>query len=145
MAAWSVLLWHRTIDMLEHGTDICTIPTNPLFINCSKSNRDNPMLLRTTQKKRLKNPGTVMLQQDLHKKVNLSDLNVRHTKRGSYLSFSKSLVSKIYKTVEGTIKNYLGCLKEDPQVTVDENRADHKMPTASAEYSSSVPYARVGW
>lgn len=145
MAAWSVLLWHSTIDMLEEGTDTCTIPTNPLFINCSKSSRDNPMLPRTTQKKRLKNPGTVMLQQDLHKKVNLSDLNVRRTKRGSYMSFSKSLVSKIYEKVDGGRKKCLGCQKEDPQVTVNENRAAHEVSTVSAEYSSSVPYARVGW
>ena len=144
MAAWSVLLWHRTIDMLEHGTDVCTIPHSPLFINCNKSSLGNP-IVPTTQKERLKNPGTVMLQQDLHKRVNLSDLNVRRTKRGSYLSFSKSVVSKINKNIQERMKNCLGCLKEDPQVIVNENRVDDDMPTASAEYSSSVPYARVGW
>lgn len=60
MAAWSVLLWHRTIDMLEHGTQTCTIPKSPLFINCSKTNSASASaadLMLEKTKDMLKNPG----------------------------------------------------------------------------------------
>ena len=67
MAAWSVLLWHKTIDMLEHGTDVCVIPKSPIFINCNKT--DHVTGLKTKQSYRtLKNPGTVILQ-EISKKV----------------------------------------------------------------------------
>ena len=145
MAAWSILLWHKTIDMLEHGTDTCAIPKSPLFINCSKNAHADPMQLETTQKKRLRNPGTVTLKHDIHKNINLSQLNIKQTQRGSYLSFSKSLLAKISKKVKGLIKSCLGCLKPHPRMKVSENTADREMVTTSTEYSSSVPYARVGW
>jgi len=159
MAAWSVLLWYRTIDMLEHGTDTCTIPTSPLFINCSKSSHSNPMILRTTQKKALNNPGTIWLQQDIHKNVNLSDVNIKRSKRGSYLSFSTSLRAKMYEKVKKLVKSCIDCIKPKvkkiinsctdcvkphPRVIMNDNSAD-QITATSSKYSSSVPYARVGW
>ena len=142
MAAWSVLLWHRTIDMLEHGTDTCTIPKSPLFITCNKS--DHGKLVQKTQQRELRNPGTIMLQQDIHKNVKLTDLNIKQSRRGSYFSLSESLHTKIHKSKDLT-KSCFGCLKPHPRVVVNGNSADQDMVTTSVEYSSSVPYARVGW
>ena len=138
MAAWSVLLWHKTIDMLEHGTDTCVIPKSPLFINCNKSNHSTG-LKRTQSNIKLKNPGTKILQ-EIYKNVNLSDLNIKQTDRGSYFSLSESLHTKVHKKRElprhchGSQNCYLKVM-----ATVDQGL------TTSAEYSSSVPYARLGW
>ena len=142
MAAWSVLLWHKTIDMLEHGTDVCVIPKSPLFINCNKS--DHATALKTKKSMRtLKNPGTVILQ-ELGKKVNLSDLNIRQTERGSYFSLSESLHSKALNKRELS----RGCHGSENchlKVITNENSANQVALTKSAEYWSSVPYARLGW
>ena len=145
MAGWSVILWHRTIDMLEHGTGTCTIPKSPLFINCNKTDRFVMQLKEAQLKENLKNPGTVLLRPGVHKKVNLSDINIRQSERGSYFSFSKSFKSKIKKDVKGTSKSCFECQKSHPQVTVHENKADEGMTTTYVQYSSSVPYARAGW
>ena len=142
MAAWSVLLWHKTIDMLEHGTDVCVIPKSPLFINCNKS--DQATALKTKKSmRRLKNPGTVILQ-ELGKKVNLSDLNIRQTERGSYFSLSESLRSKTLNKREFS----RGCPGSENchlEVIANDNTADQVGLTKSAEYWCSVPYARLGW
>lgn len=142
MAAWSVLLWHKTIDMLEHGTDVCVIPKSPLFINCNKT--DHATGLKTKQSNRkLKNPGTVILQ-EIHKKVNLSDLNIRRTERGSYLSLSESLQAKTLNKRELS----WGCRGSENchlEVIANENSADQVPLTTPAEYWSSMPYARLGW
>ena len=145
MAAWSALVWHRAIDMLEHGTDTCMIPKSPLFINCNKSDLGDTALRQTKPSKRLKNPGTVTLQQSVHKTVNLSEVTIKQSKRGSFMSFTKSQISKIYKAVKRIAKSCLSCLKPHPRVIASENSADQETSTTSVEYSSSVPYARVGW
>lgn len=145
MAGWSVILWHRTIDMLEHGTGTCTIPKSPLFINCNKTDRFVTQLKEAQLKENLKNPGTVLLRPGVHKKVNLSDINIRQSERGSYFSFSKSFKSKIKKDVKGMSKSCFECQKSHPRVTVHKNKADEGMTTTYVQYSSSVPYARAGW
>ena len=142
MAAWSVLLWHKTIDMLEHGTDVCVIPKSPLFINCNKS--DHVTALKTKMSmRRLKNPGTVILQ-ELGKKVNLSDLNIRQTERGSYFSLSESLHSKALnkRELSRVCHSSENC---HLKVITNENSANQVALTKSSEYWSSVPYARLGW
>ena len=142
MAAWSVLLWHKAIDMLEHGTDVCVIPKSPLFINCNKS--DHATGFKTKQSnKRLKNPGTAILH-EIRKNVNLSDLNIKHTERGSYFSLSESLRTKRLNKRELP----RGCHHSKNchlKVIANENSADQVQLTTSAEYWSSVPYARLGW
>ena len=141
MAAWSVLLWHKTIDMLEHGTDVCVIPKSPLFINCNKT--DQATGLTKQSNRRLKNPGTVILQ-EIQKNVNLSDLNIRQTQRGSYFSLPESLHAKMLSKRElsrgchGSENCHLG-------IKANENSADQAGLTTSAEYFSSVPYSRLGW
>nr|XP_022313373.1 phosphatidylinositol-glycan-specific phospholipase D-like isoform X1 [Crassostrea virginica] len=37
MAGWTHKKWHDAITMIENGTKSCSIPHNPLFINCSKN------------------------------------------------------------------------------------------------------------
>lgn len=128
--------------MLEDGTDTCVIPKSPLFIHYNKSDLGYSTLRQTKPSKRLKNPGTVTLQQSVYKTVNLSEMNVKQSKRGSFMSFTKSQISK---AVKGIAKSFIGCLTPHPRVIASENRADQETPTTSVEYSSSVPYARVGW
>ena len=142
MAAWSVLLWHKSIDMLEHGTDVCVIPKSPLFINCNKTGHATGLKTKQSNRK-LKNPGTAILQ-EIHKKVNLSDLNIRRTERGSYLSLSESLQAKALNKRELS----RGCHGSENchlKVIANENNVDQVGLTTPAEYWSSVPYARLGW
>ena len=143
MAAWSVLLWHKTIDMLEHGTDVCVIPKSPLFIKCNKSDPAT-VLSRRQLNRNLKNPGTVTVLQEMYKNMDFSDLNVKQTKRGSYFSISESLHQKMLKSknVSGHCHGSQNC---HLKVISNENSADQGTLTISAEYSSSVPYARLGW
>ena len=142
MAAWSVLLWHKTIDMLEHGTDTCSIPKSPLFISCNKS--EHGILLQRTQRQKLWNPGMIMLQQDIHKTLRLSDVNIKESRRGSFFSLSESLQSKIQK-VKNFKKSCLGSANNPPQITENVNNVDQEVTMTPVEYSSSVPYARTGW
>lgn len=142
MAAWSVLLWHKTIDMLEHGTDVCVIPKSPLFINCNKSDHAAGLKIKQSNR-RLKNPGTAILQ-EIRKNVNLSDLNIKQTKRGSYFSLSESLRTKRLNKRELS-RDCHGSENCHLKIIASENSADKVGLTTSAEYSSSVPYARLGW
>lgn len=142
MAAWSVLLWHKTIDMLEHGTDSCVIPKSPLFISCNMSDHATG-LKRKQSNRRLKNPGTTMLQ-EFRKNMDLSELNIKQTKRGSYFSLSESLRTKVIKKRELS-RGCDGSQTCHLKVIAHENHKDQGRLTTSAEYSSSVPYARLGW
>lgn len=142
MAAWSVLLWHKTIDMLEHGTDVCTIPHSPLFISCNKSDPATVLSRRQFDKK-LKNPGTVTPAEIL-KLVDFSDINFKQTKRGTYFSLSESLHKKMLKN-KNVSRGCHGSQNCHLRETSSENRVDQETLSKSAEYSSSVPYARLGW
>lgn len=142
MAAWSVLLWHKTIDMLEHGTDTCSIPKSPLFISCNKS--EHGILLQRTQQQKLWNPGMIMLQRDIHTTLRLSDVNIKQSRRGSFFSFSESLQSKIQK-VKNFKKTCLGSANHPPQIAENVNNVDQEVTMTPVEYSCSVPYARTGW
>ena len=141
MAAWSVLLWHKTIDMLEHGTDVCTIPHSPLFVSCNKSDPATVLSRRQFDKK-LKNPGTVTPAEIL-KLVDFSDINFKQTKRGTYFSLSESLHKKMLKN-KNVSRGCHGSQNCHLRETSSENRVDQET-SKSAEYSSSVPYARLGW
>lgn len=77
MAAWTGLIWHDAITMLEHGTNTCKIPRNPLFIQCNKSKE---LLSQTTTV--LKNPGTVFHLKS-YEGLSLMDINAISTKRGT--------------------------------------------------------------
>ena len=146
MAAWSVLLWHRTVDMLEHGTQTCTTPKSPLFINCSKTNSASTSDLTLEKTKdMLKDPGKVMILHDVHLKNNLSEIKIRKSKRGSYFSISKLLMSKMNKKVTGTTKNGFEYPKSHRPVSLQEDQDNQKVLQTSAEYSCSVSYARTGW
>ncbi|CAH3188460.1 unnamed protein product, partial [Porites evermanni] len=142
LCSWSVLLWHKTIDMLEHGTDTCSIPKSPLFISCNKS--EHGILLQRTQRQKLWNPGMIMLQQDIHKTLRLSDVNIKQSRRGSFFSLSESLQSKIQK-LKNFKKTCLGSANNPPQITENVNNVDQEVTMTPVEYSSSVPYARTGW
>ena len=142
MAAWSVLLWHKTIDMLEHGTDVCVIPHSPLFISCNKSDSATASSRRQLDKK-IKNPGTVTPAEIL-KLADFSNINMKQTKRGTYFSLSESLHEKMLKS-KSLSRDCHGSQNCHLKVMSNENSADKRALLMSAEYSSSVPYARLGW
>lgn len=76
--------------MLEDGTDTCVIPKSPLFIHYNKSDLGYSTLRQTKPSKRLKNPGTVTLQQSVHKTVNLSE-RILSSLKGEVLCHLQSL------------------------------------------------------
>lgn len=78
MAGWSTLLWHDTITMLEHGTNTCIIPRNPLFIQCNKT-RGNPSQIDYPL---LKNPGTVVPLEELLQHSKIDDVQTLSTQQG---------------------------------------------------------------
>ena len=141
MAAWSSVLWHDTVDMLEHGTETCFLPHSPLFINCNQSNH---AILKTMGVRKLKNPGTVLLQGVLDG-LKPSDLNIKQTARGSLLSLSESLRTKLYQSQNSQLPGYREYMKRRyPQVIRNTHTTDlHTVKIA--EYSCSVPYAQLGW
>lgn len=142
MAAWSILLWHKTIDMLEHGTDVCVIPHSPLFISCNTSDSATASSRRQLDKK-LKNPGTVTPAEIL-KLADFSNINMKQTKRGTYFSLSESLHEKMLKS-KSLSRDCHGSQNCHLKVMSNENSADKRALLMSAEYSSTVPYARLGW
>ncbi|KAK2566631.1 Phosphatidylinositol-glycan-specific phospholipase D [Acropora cervicornis] len=140
MAAWSVLLWHRTIDMLEHGTQTCTIPKSPLFINCSKTNSASTSDLTLEKTKdMLKNPGKLMILHNVHLKNNLSEIKIRKSKRGSYFSISKSLMSKMNKEVKGTTKNGFEYQKSQRPVSLQEDKDNQKVSLVFGNFGGVSP------
>ncbi|XP_041456952.1 phosphatidylinositol-glycan-specific phospholipase D-like [Lytechinus variegatus] len=126
MAVWSQRLWHDTIDMLEHGTDVCEVPHNPIYINCSH-NAIKPM------PKRLKTP-----LRGLRSRINLhglgrKDVMITPSTRGIYLSAADSLKEQL-KTLHER-------LEEKKRRTMLRSRNDEK-PTSS--FYVRDPYARLG-
>ena len=58
MASWTNEIWERTEIMLEQGTQVCQVPKNTLFINCSKDSfAKNPGVIKNKNDLMLQNPG----------------------------------------------------------------------------------------
>ena len=93
MATWTALIWNHTVKMLEHGTDACQVPRNPLYITCNKS-QDGLL----PNKNKLRNPGRPY-PLNLHG-LSRKDIKVRATSRGLQFHPSEQLVKSIKAAVK---------------------------------------------
>ena len=137
MAAWSSLLWHDTVDMIEHGTDTCKIPKSPLFIQCNASR--HPIPASNSKNRNLKNPG-VVLAEEVFDGLSPSDMMVRHSERGVHFSPSPNLLDKLRPSKKTSVtqkrrENYVSAL-----ISSRGNQVSYK----TAVYSTKTPYARLG-
>ena len=58
MASWTNEIWERTEIMMEQGTQVCRVPKNTLFINCTKdSSAKNLGVSKNKNDFMLHNPG----------------------------------------------------------------------------------------
>ncbi|ELU17925.1 hypothetical protein CAPTEDRAFT_196848 [Capitella teleta] len=126
MATWSSHVIGHTVTMLDHGTDVCELPENPLYIECNQI-RDNRLRSKRSVHQ-LKNPG--IDEEFLLKTSSLIDEDeviVTRSARGVYFEPTESLKRKIMQSI-----------KSAPKVDVD----DAVLPDFS--YSSSGEYSRFG-
>ena len=129
MAAWSSLLWHDTVDMLEHGVSFCHVPESPLFIKCNKSRHsaESP-----TKNKKFKNPGQA-LPKELFHIVSPEHVVTVKSERGIHFS-----------PVEGLLEAKKLDKQEGLQSVLVKRNVDQKN-IKSAVYTTKVQYARLGW
>lgn len=139
MAAWSGLIWHDTIDMLEHGTNFCYVPKNPLFIRCNKTRT-----ISEPKETALKNPGIISLPAELLENFKLSDVEVKRTDQGIYLSLKENLIHEIFtqSLKERKIELSQG-IKKNGKITFNRNIGE--LVYRSASYSTKTSYAKLGW
>ena len=136
MAAWSSLLWHDTVDMLEYGTSFCHVPKSPLFIKCNASRHAVKELVSSTK---LKNPGPV-LPKDLFQVVPTEHVVAVTSDRGIHLSPSVELL----RTVERQKKVKTGERNKGFKSSYKQQKKDATI-IKSAVYTTKVPYSRLGW
>lgn len=136
MAAWSGLIWHDAIDMLEHGTNFCYVPKSPLFIHCNKTKT-----IRESREIALRNPGTISVP-ELLEIFKLSDVEVKRTDQGIYLSLKENFIHEIF-TQSLKEKIELKGRENSDKIIFDRNTGE--MTYQSASYSTKTSYANLGW
>eukprot|EP00057_Strongylocentrotus_purpuratus_P034386 XP_795000.3 PREDICTED: phosphatidylinositol-glycan-specific phospholipase D [Strongylocentrotus purpuratus] len=129
MASWSQRLWHDTIDMLENGTDVCDVPNNPIYINCSRITASTKPLPPGRRKTPL---------QGLRSKINLhgldkQDVKVTPSTRGVYLSPADSVKEQL-QTISERVR--------EKERKIKSLSGKDERPTST--FHVGDPYARLG-
>ncbi|XP_071501888.1 phosphatidylinositol-glycan-specific phospholipase D-like [Diadema antillarum] len=131
MSSWTQTVWHETITMLEDGTSKCSIPHNPIYINCS-----GDALLGSDA-----GLGWDTSVRGVRKKINLHgltrrDVNVTQTPRGVHISPSERIKSKL-ESMSKVMKDRSRDQKSD--ITKTKTKAESVMSL----YVNNM-YARLG-
>ncbi|XP_019619337.1 PREDICTED: phosphatidylinositol-glycan-specific phospholipase D-like [Branchiostoma belcheri] len=129
MAVWTANIWHHAIHMLDNGMSACSVPHNPLYIRC---NADH---MPATRNDRNKN-GFYMRPNigDL----TLADVSVTRTDRGVYFRPGQRLKDRLLAFKKSSLLNYREGFHDDTS-------NDFGLTSPDATYTSSMPYARLGW
>ena len=135
MAAWTGLLWHDAIAMLENGTGSCQHGESPITVECpgSSSKRRNGLLngKRTSLFEKLSLSG-----------LDRSDVIIEHVHRGVRLKPSQKLKDQLAKRKQE--KRERKKEAHSMELEASTNAKESKLK-ADVTYVSKVPYSRLGW
>ncbi|XP_058686824.1 phosphatidylinositol-glycan-specific phospholipase D isoform X1 [Poecile atricapillus] len=131
MAFWSNNIFELTSHMLENGTSDCYLPENPLFINCTKENKESHIRNKQSKHEHHKNT-TSLLTETLEKNINYTERGVQFNIQ-PWATKSLHLINHAFKT------NVWRAL----EATHQKSSKHISKPVAS--YFLTSPYARLGW
>ncbi|XP_053791307.1 phosphatidylinositol-glycan-specific phospholipase D isoform X2 [Vidua chalybeata] len=131
MAFWTNNIFELTSHMLENGTSDCYLPENPLFINCTKAQKDNHIRNKQSKHEHHKNT-TSLLTETLEKNINYTERGVQFDIQ-PWATKSLRLISHAFKT------NVWKALRATHQ------KSSKHISKPAASYFLTSPYARLGW
>ncbi|XP_053827035.1 phosphatidylinositol-glycan-specific phospholipase D isoform X2 [Vidua macroura] len=131
MAFWTNNIFELTSHMLENGTSDCYLPENPLFINCTKAQKDNHIRNKQSKHEHHKNT-TSLLTETLEKNINYTERGVQFDIQ-PWATKSLRLISHAFKT------NVWKALRPTHQ------KSSKHISKPAASYFLTSPYARLGW
>ncbi|XP_035660620.1 phosphatidylinositol-glycan-specific phospholipase D-like isoform X1 [Branchiostoma floridae] len=129
MAVWTANIWNNAIYMLDHGMSACSVPHNPLYIRCNADHIPVP------QNDREKNG--FYLRPNIGD-LTLADVTIRRTDRGVYLRPGRKLKDRLLSFEKSSLLNHKGGFHGNAI-------NDDGLTSPDATYTSSMPYARLGW
>ncbi|XP_072780294.1 phosphatidylinositol-glycan-specific phospholipase D isoform X6 [Taeniopygia guttata] len=129
MAFWTNNIFELTSHMLENGTSDCYLPENPLFINCTKAHKDNPVRNKQSKHEHHKNT-TSLLTETLEK-------NINYTERGVHIQpWATKFLGVINHALKTNVWRALGATHQ---------KSSKHVSKPAASYFLTSPYARLGW
>ncbi|XP_038051149.1 phosphatidylinositol-glycan-specific phospholipase D-like isoform X2 [Patiria miniata] len=131
MATWTTNVWHEAIYMLDKGTSVCSLPRNPIYINCNGTSTAATMP---------KSDPDVSKLSGLHINVDLHGLtpdlvDKQQTGRGVYFSPSEKL-KMLHKKRTAALKATQSRSKSD---------SAHSSSYLKSTFTTRNSYAHLGW
>ncbi|XP_056377273.1 phosphatidylinositol-glycan-specific phospholipase D isoform X2 [Hyla sarda] len=131
MAAWSTNIFHVMSFLLDNGTSDCSLPENPIFIQCNVQKRDFSL------------PGKIRLQNNESRDFNLSS---------SVKSVGTDIISSesgVYYQMNQWAESSMQLMASVSQAVNVRNMFMYKYSnhiyTPSATYFLNSPYSWLGW
>ncbi|XP_022083635.1 phosphatidylinositol-glycan-specific phospholipase D-like [Acanthaster planci] len=135
MATWTTNVWHEAIYMLDKGTGACSLPRNPIYLNCTQ----NATVANTPS-----SDADASKLSGLHTKVDLQGLTPdlvhrRQTTRGVYFSPAETLKRKIQTLIQ----------KRTTALKALQSRSNSTNLRSSSylksTFTTANSYAHLGW
>ncbi|KFV50342.1 Phosphatidylinositol-glycan-specific phospholipase D [Gavia stellata] len=130
MAFWTNNIFELTSHMLENGTSGCSLPENPLFINCTREHKDS-YGNKQSKNERHKN-ATSLLTKTLEKNINYTErgvhFNIQSWATNSLHLINRAFAANVWRTLAAT-----------------HQKSSKYISKPAASYFLTSPYARLGW
>lgn len=130
MAAWSSIIWHESVHLIEKGSAACEMPRNTLYIRCTP---EKSMGLSDYNNEIRRRPRQISL---IHfKNVNSADIKITRASRGAYFD------------IRGKTAEKLQAMEGYRQTALDKRKifGQHHWESKSPIFSTKVKYAELGW
>lgn len=126
MAAWTSIIWHDVVHLIEFGNSTCVIPRNTLYIRCRGQQIERGLL-----KVKQTNSGSDKQRQILlihRENVNMEDIQITQAFRGVYFNIVGETYHKV-RTLEKKVKLF----------------QQRKPDSNSIMLTTKNSFARLGW
>ncbi|XP_053914138.1 phosphatidylinositol-glycan-specific phospholipase D isoform X2 [Cuculus canorus] len=130
MAFWTNNIFELTGHMLDNGTSGCFVPENPLFINCTRKQKDS--YVNKQSKHECRKNTTSLLTKTLEKNINYTERGV-HFNIQSWATNSLRLINRAFTT---SVWRALAATHQ---------KSSKHISKPAASYFLTSPYARLGW
>ncbi|XP_069709193.1 phosphatidylinositol-glycan-specific phospholipase D isoform X2 [Phaenicophaeus curvirostris] len=130
MAFWTNNIFELTGHMLENGTSGCFLPENPLFINCTRKQKDS--YINKQSKHQCHKNTASLLTKTLEKNINYTERGV-HFNIQSWATTSLRLINRAFTTSVWRV------------LAATHQKSSKHISKPAASYFLTSPYARLGW
>ncbi|XP_043921681.1 phosphatidylinositol-glycan-specific phospholipase D [Protopterus annectens] len=131
MAYWTTKVMRQTVKMLENGTGECSLPENPLFIDCEGKKQDNYM------EKKSEMSSVLYINSSF---INMMPvLKVVPAERGVYFELQTWAKDTMQYAEKSSIMETVNSLLDYWNIF---SRNTNEL---TASYYVTTPYARLGW